>query len=422
MGERATSAAMRTARARRMALTQAGATLGTPDYMAPEQIRDATRVGPAADVYALGATLFEILAREPVHPRGTSAAGYAPRLGVDGSPGRRRDVPRRASETRRYAWPRSALDPAARPSAGALADGVQRYLDGDRETTLRRAASAEEVARGRTLLASDAAGSRVGALRAAGRALALDTTNRIAASLLSSIIVEPPRVLPDELRAHLVESDLAVQRRQSRAAALTFVAIAFFLVTIGINGIRSWPLWLGFSGLSAILASATLWVSQRSPGPREMMFIAVGNAALAAMFSRAFGSLIIVPGITCVMAVSLTSYPQLVGRGRVVIALLVASWLVPLVLERAGVLERTWMVVGGEIRSTSALVDVGASTEVVLIGAQRDHHRGDRPVRERARGVAAGERGMRVEIQAWHMRALVPDDVPNSSAALPAAK
>src|SRR5262245_40087134 len=41
-------------------LTQAGAMLGTPGYMAPEQVRDAGLVGPAADVYALGCLLFEI--------------------------------------------------------------------------------------------------------------------------------------------------------------------------------------------------------------------------------------------------------------------------------------------------------------------------------------------------------------------------
>src|SRR5690606_5850978 len=48
--------------------TKAGALLGTPGYMAPEQVRGEP-VGPAADVYALGSMLFEILAGEPLHPR-----------------------------------------------------------------------------------------------------------------------------------------------------------------------------------------------------------------------------------------------------------------------------------------------------------------------------------------------------------------
>jgi serine/threonine-protein kinase len=46
-------------------MTQTGLSLGTPHYMAPEQAMGDKHIGPRADVYALGAVTYEMLAGEP---------------------------------------------------------------------------------------------------------------------------------------------------------------------------------------------------------------------------------------------------------------------------------------------------------------------------------------------------------------------
>ena len=47
--------------------------MGTPGYLAPEQVSGESRRGPRADVFALGSILCEILTAGPAYVGGTSA-------------------------------------------------------------------------------------------------------------------------------------------------------------------------------------------------------------------------------------------------------------------------------------------------------------------------------------------------------------
>src|SRR5262249_28496832 len=112
--------------------TQSGAVVGTPRYMAPEQAEGKRQeVGPAADIYALGTILYELLtSRPPFQAESTLGILLLVRTQAPVPPGRLRRGRPRDWET--IARKRLKKGPRQRSrSAGALANDLHRYLAGE---------------------------------------------------------------------------------------------------------------------------------------------------------------------------------------------------------------------------------------------------------------------------------------------------
>ncbi len=131
-------------------VTATGFTVGTASYLAPEQVTGA-KVGPPADVYALGLVLLEALTGEREYP-GTAIEVALARLH------RQPVVP----PSLPAGWPglltaMTALEPEGRPTTSAVAEDLARIAAGGAATTVVRTPARQTLVDSTTVIPRTAA-------------------------------------------------------------------------------------------------------------------------------------------------------------------------------------------------------------------------------------------------------------------------
>lgn len=117
-------------------VTQGGEVVGTPFYIAPEQGRGEAEIGPAADVYAFGCLLFEMVTGRVPFAEGSAAElvskhMYVPPPGVEEVRGEEREsLPGELVELVERMLEKEAAD---RPATAEVYDTLGRILHGEEE-------------------------------------------------------------------------------------------------------------------------------------------------------------------------------------------------------------------------------------------------------------------------------------------------
>jgi serine/threonine-protein kinase len=248
--------------------TRAGSMLGTPRYMSPE--RQMGVANPQTDVFALGVILGEILSAY-------QDAEVAPEL---------EEVQMRAT----------ALDAGSRyPSARALQQALESFLDGDRDLEKRKQLAEAHARRAEEALAraETEAMARTTAGQEIGRALGLDPDNRLALRVLTQMLTVVPQNLPPAAKAEMeqrwMERKKRTQRMGTTPVLMTLALVPLFLWL----GVRDWSLLLGFAGL-VVLAAGMQYVGARSQRLTTGPALAVMLGACS-LLTTSFGLFGVVP-------------------------------------------------------------------------------------------------------------------------------
>lgn len=350
---------------------------GTPGFMAPELLATARpEVDERADVYALGAILFELLTLEPLHPRGDRQTTLdSTRRGIDARASVRAPLRDIAPELDAICVRATALDPAERfDSAGEVAKAIEDYLEGDRDVELRRRLAEEEArnaaSAARTALegTDHGAESRHDAMQAVARALALDPDNALARQTMMRLLMEPPRELPPEARRQLDDQQARQALLAARSAAFAYLIWLLFVPLAVWMGIRDVPLVIASVGIMLGASAVGFTIVRLRPGRVMRAWVLLVVVTVGVMvLSRVVGPFVLIPTIA---AVNTLGFALVVIRKARVPALIFGCLAVvlPVALEWLDVLPDSYAYADGVIQILPQMVSFPAlPTQVYLL-------------------------------------------------------
>lgn len=294
--------------------TKDGVMLGTPGYMSPEQVRGAqvAKVGPEADVYALGVLLYEIVTGNRLH-RGRTAKERVHSTMSTGIVRVTKLFPELAISPQICELIETTLNPIPELrtcSPREMHNQIQRHLDGYRDVESRRRQAddlyelAQAVERERLEESRDQMRARK--LELLGRALALQPDHTGALSEFVELLAEPVREVPAEVVEEVRDVEANQVKSAGRLGALVFLGLNIFTLWMAkMAEFNEWSHLLPFIVCTTATGVVSYAISKmESPGPQHSYMVFVLAVLTTASLVNFFGVFVVVPSMLAVITMA----------------------------------------------------------------------------------------------------------------------
>lgn len=253
-------------------------------------------------------------------------------------------------------------------------------------------------------------------MRELGRAFALDPNDARTMKAMVSLLMQPPRELPEEVKSELEQLSRDQVRLGGKTGAIAFASFNMYIPLLLLMGIKSAWTWSTYA--IAIVTAAVSFAVWRLPQPRtrHAMLVYVLSLLCMGTLSAMFGPFLVVPASAAVMALIFSTTNDRSLRG-VIIVLACLTVLLPLGLEYAHLVPPSMRFTADGILllprvvwfppvATQIFLVVGSLAIIVTAGLALAPFRNE-----------LDEAQKRIRLLAWHLRHLVPEEATLTSRA-----